>query len=65
MAITVEIENGKIKGYETTKEFAQRLGVDQVVVRQWIYTGKLKVLKVGNTSWVENGTKRPTTPRKR
>lgn len=64
MGIMVEIENGRIKGYETTKEFAERMNVKQGTIRVWVRRGKLTVLKVGDTSWVPIGTERPTSGKK-
>ena len=34
MGIMVEIEDGRIKGYETTKEFAERMNVLDGTVRE-------------------------------
>ena len=64
MGIMVEIEDGRIKGYETTKEFAERMNVLDGTVREWIHRGILTTLKVGDVNWIPVGTERPTNEKK-
>lgn len=42
-----------LKGYLTTKEVAQKLGVSVGRVQQFIANGRLPALKVGNTNLVK------------
>lgn len=53
MSIMVEIENGRVKGYLMSGEFAKMWGVREVTVRQWIRRGKLESLKIGDTHWIK------------
>lgn len=60
---TVDIIEGVVCGYETTKEFADRCGVKEVTVRQWIRRGKIQSLKIGHENYIEFGTAKPSDKR--
>lgn len=42
-----------VKGYITTKEVAEKLGISEGRVRQLISNGRLPAVKVGNTNLVK------------
>ena len=52
-------KDGKMDGYLTTAEFAKRCGVSVVTVRLWIRIGKIKAVKVGNQSFIDDRTPYP------
>ena len=54
--LTVAIENGRIKGYLTTAEFAKKCKVEQATVRVWIKRGKINCLKIGKENWIHENT---------
>ena len=56
---TVTIDNGKILGYETAEEFANRIGVNESTIRVWVKRGKIETLKIGNIHFVKIGTEKP------
>ena len=51
--LTVAIENGRIKGYLTTVEFAKRCAVEESTIRAWIKRGKIDSLKIGKENWIK------------
>lgn len=55
----VEIQNGRIVGYITSKELAKKLGVTTATIRAWVYRGKLETLKVGDELWFKEDTEHP------
>lgn len=59
MTITIEVCDGKLVGYETTTEFAKRLGVPPATVRNWIKRGKLDIFQIERLHWVKEGTPWP------
>lgn len=58
MAI-VEIQNGRVKGYLTTVEFAKRCAVEESTIRAWIKRGKIDSLKIGKENWIKEDTTYP------
>lgn len=61
----VEIQNGRIVGYVTSKELAIKLGVTDVAIRVWVKRKKLEALKVGNELWFKEDTTYPERKRKK
>lgn len=65
---TVTLVHGKPRGFLSTKEFAESIGVKQVTVRVWISRQKLDAIKVGNEWFIRAGTpypaRRPYTRKK-
>lgn len=61
----VEIQNGRIVGYITSKELATKLKVTEATIRVWIKRKKLEVLKVGDTLWFKDDTTYPERRRKK
>lgn len=59
-AYLVIICAGKPMGYETTEEFADRVGVNMNTVRVWERRGLLKTLHIGRDRFIKKGTQRPT-----
>lgn len=55
----VEIQNGRIVGYVTSKELATKLGVSDVTIRVWVKRKKLEALKVGDELWFKEDTTYP------
>lgn len=55
----VEIQNGRIVGYITSRELAKKLNVSIEAIRVWVSRGKLESLKVGNELWFKEDTKYP------
>jgi len=52
-------KDGQMDGYFTTAEFAKRCGVSVGTVRHWIHRGKIKAVKVGNQSFIDDRTPYP------
>lgn len=52
-------KDGQMDGYLTTAEFAKRCGVSVGTVRHWIHRGKIKAVKVGNQSFIDDRTPYP------
>lgn len=55
----IEIQNGRIVGYITSKELAEKLGVTVSAIRVWVRRGKLEALKVGDELWFKEDTEYP------
>ena len=55
----VEIQNGRIVGYITSKELAEKLGVTMSAIRIWVHRKKLEALKVGDELWFKEDTEYP------
>ena len=60
----VEIQNGRIIGYITSKELATKLGVTHATIRIWVKRKKLEALKVGDELWFKENTTYPERKRK-
>lgn len=60
----VTLINGKPRGYLSSKEFAESVGVQQTTVRIWIRREKLEAIKVGNEWFIRIGTPRPEEKRR-
>lgn len=54
--MTVEIIDGKVVGYLTTEEFANRIGKKPQTIRKLICEGKIPTLKVGRQRFIKEGT---------
>lgn len=54
-----EIQNGRIVGYITSKELAEKLGVTISAIRVWVHRKKLEALKVGDELWFKEDTEYP------
>lgn len=61
----VEIQNGRIVGYVTSKELATKFGVTGVTIRVWVKRKKLEALKVGDELWFKEDTTYPERKRKK
>ena len=61
----VEIQNGRIIGYVTSKELATKLGVSDATIRVWTKRKKLEPLKVGDELWFKEDTTYPERKRKK
>jgi excisionase family DNA binding protein len=57
--VFVEIQNGRIVGYITSKELAEKLGVTMSAIRIWVHRNKLEALKVGDELWFKADTEYP------
>jgi len=55
----VSIVKGRVAGYETLVEFANRHGVKENTVRIWVRRNKLETLLIGRDHWVKLGTPKP------
>ena len=55
----VTLVHGKPRGFLSTKEFAESVGVKQTTVRVWILRKKLDAIKVGNEWFIRVGTPYP------
>lgn len=55
----VEIQNGRIVGYITSKELAEKLEVTMSAIRIWVHRNKLEPLKVGNELWFKEDIEYP------
>lgn len=55
----VEIQNGRIVGYITSKELAEKLGVTMSAIRIWVLRNKLEPLKIGNELWFKEDIEYP------
>lgn len=55
----VEIQNGRIVGYITSKELAEKIGVTMSAIRIWVHRNKLEALKVGDELWFKEDTGYP------
>lgn len=53
LTLTVEDGVGRIDGYLTSYEYAEKNGLKESNVRRYIYLGKLDGLKVGSGWWVK------------
>lgn len=63
--MTVQIENGRVVGYITAREFAARCSVKEGTVRIWAMRGKIIPLKIGSDLWIKEDTKYPDRKNKR
>ena len=61
--VTVRIMGGKPIGYLTVPEYANRIFLKEVTVRQYIRRGKIPFLKIGDTVWIREDTLRPVDKR--
>ena len=55
----VEIQNGRVKGYLTTVEFAKRCAVEESTIRAWIKRRKIDSLKIGKENWIKEDVTYP------
>ena len=55
----VEIQNGRVKGYLTTTEFAKKCAVEEGTIRAWIKRGKIDSLKIGKENWIKEDATYP------
>lgn len=62
--MTVEIENGRVVGYLTTKEYGALHGISDAGVRMLIHKGQIETLKIGDVNWIKEGTPKPTKSRR-
>lgn len=64
--IQVTIYDGKIVGYLTTRQFAEKMGVEPNLVRQWIHRKKIvPAFKIGIEHFIAEDTPRPDGKRGR
>lgn len=54
--MTVEIIDGKVVGYLTTEEVAEKLGEKPQTIRQLICRGKIPTLRIGWQHFIKEGT---------
>lgn len=55
----VEIENGNVIGYINSSNLAERCGVKQVTIRNWVRRGKLECIKIGSELYFKEDTIKP------
>lgn len=64
--IQATIYDGKIVGYLTTRQFAEKMGVEPNLVRQWIHRKKVvPAFKIGIEHFIAEDTPRPDGKRGR
>lgn len=54
--MTVEIINGKVVGYLTPEEVAEKLGEKPQTIRKLINRGKIPTLRIGWQHFIKEGT---------
>lgn len=57
--IYVDDETGDVQGYMTVQQAAEIWNVDDILIRVWVKRGKLKVLKIGTSIFIKDGTSKP------
>ena len=50
--VNVTIENGRVDGYLTVKEYALKHGVGHQQIRSLMYDGKITPLKIGHELYI-------------